>query len=151
MSTNINTTKVSSTILSLIIKSEDEKTFTRPKNKNRTRKTFLSHPVKYVIQNKLPSPPLPKKIMKSSSNIILENVSPNYSRTFGDNIITKPNHMTRVLCQHIVSLGISIDSHKFEIIYEAMYDNEVDIGYLIKRNTHQQHKITLPNTKQVMR
>ena len=91
------------------------------------------------MQNELSSPPLPRNSMKTTYSTILYNVSLGYSKNFGDNIITKPNHMTRVLCQNTGSLEISTNSHKFEVICWAMYDNKVDIGYLVETNTHWQY------------
>ena len=116
ISPTINTTKVASTMLCLTINSEDEETFRRPNHKVRKRNILLSRLVKYVMQNELSSPPLPRNSMKTTYNTILYNVSLGYSKNFGDNIITKPNHMTRVLCQNTGSLEISTNSHKFEVI-----------------------------------
>ena len=59
--------------------------------------------------------------------------------------------MIRVLYQNTGSLGISFDSHKFEVICGAMYDNEVDIRCLVEANTHCQHKKILPKINQVIR
>ena len=75
------------------------------------------------MQNKTPSPSLPSNSMKVTSNTIIESKNSNYSRTFGDNIISKTNLMTRVLYQNTESLGISIDLYNFEVICGFMYDN----------------------------
>ena len=42
--------------------------------------------------------------------------------------------MTRLIYQNTGSLEISIYSHKFEVICEAMYNNEMDIGCLVETN-----------------
>ena len=103
------------------------------------------------MQIKLPSSPLPSNSMNTTSNTIIENITSDYSRMFGNEIIPKPNHITRVLYQNTGSFEISTDSHKFEAMREAMYDNEEDIGFLVKTSTHWQHKGNLPKIKQVMR
>ena len=62
------------------------------------------------------------------------------STTFGDNILPKQNNMTRILNQNSGSLDISNNSHKLEVICEAMYNHEVDIETFVETNTHGKHE-----------
>ena len=151
ISPTTNITKVPSMMFYMTINPDDEEKFTRPTNRVRKCKALLSHPVEYLMQNKNPSTPFPSNSLKDTSNTIVENITPDYSRNFRDEIVNKSDHMTRVLYQNTGSLRISSDSRKFEVICGAMYDNEVDIGYLVETNTHWQHKRTLPKINQVMR
>ena len=81
--------------------------------------------------------------MKTTSNTILKNTSPDYSIIFEDKIINEPNDMTRVLYQNTGSFEILSDSHKFEGMCGAIYDNELDIGCPVEINTNWKHKSTI--------
>ena len=101
------------------------------------------------MQKKLPSPLLSSNFIKTTSNTIIENITPDYSRIIGDKIITRPNHITRVLNQNTRNVETLIDLPKFEVMCRAIYDNEANIGYLVETNTRRQHTIILPKIKQV--
>ena len=71
--------------------------------------------------------------------------------TFGDELISKQNNITRLLYHNTGSLGLSNNSHNLEVICDAMFTHDIDIASLVETNTHWKHNNSIPRLKQVIK